>query len=59
MLDATTQPEIQPRQASHHEETNDESGFDLSLLDDLMNSWNAIKKIPNYASVAGELLFRK
>jgi hypothetical protein len=32
---------------------------DFGCVDAVLNSWNKIKKIPNYAEVAGEILFRK
>jgi hypothetical protein len=32
---------------------------DFGCVDAVLDSWYKIKKIPNYAEVAGEILFRK
>jgi hypothetical protein len=33
--------------------------IDFEIVIAVNDSWNKIKKIPNYAEVAGEILFRK
>jgi hypothetical protein len=31
----------------------------FQAVNDVSESWDAVKKIPNYIDIAGELLFRK